>query len=455
MKRISPLRFDALAGYARQPASILHGEEMGYFEHGGERVLGLLLRDRTDNDFGGLVLARDRRLQFRCVHATGFFDLQRRAEVELRRGMEEIAALPDTEYYQGDETGKPVDFFTPVVPAHRLNPNFVHLRDEEVYSAARGIIEQMMRWYEDADGNFVEQFQTTGFDARIWELYLFAVFREMNYAVDRTHRSPDFACVNPFARFNVEAVTVNATRDSTGAIVPDPEIATAEQFNAYQFPYMPIKFGSPLTSKLSKRYWELTHVAGDPLLFAIQDFSAPQSMLRSRSAFENYIYGYAHDSTRDPDGKLRILPWKIGSHQWGSKEIPSGFFDIPDAENVSAVIFSNSGTISKFNRMGLLAGFGSPRLDLVRVGFAVDHDPNATEPKGFRHSVNDPDYEESWCEGLDFWHNPRPKQPIDPEVLPFVAHHRLLPDGQVKSLTPDWHPLGSYTVHFLREEPTE
>ena len=25
----------------------------------------------------------------------------------------------------------------------------------------------------DADGNFVEQFQTTGFNARIWELYLF------------------------------------------------------------------------------------------------------------------------------------------------------------------------------------------------------------------------------------------------------------------------------------------
>src|SRR5205807_1271455 len=126
-------------------------------------------------------------------------------------------------------------------------------------------------------------------------------------------------------------------------------------------------------------------------------------------------------------------------------EIPSGFFDLPDAENVAAVIFSNSGTISKFNRMGLLARFGSPRLRLERVGFAVDHDPNATEPKRFRLSVNDPEYAETWSEGLDVWHNPRPKEPLDERTLPWVAHHRLLPDGNVQSLTPDWHPLGSMT----------
>jgi hypothetical protein len=200
MKPISPLRFGALAGYAREPASLMFGEEMGYFEHGNERVLGLLLRDRAGHDFGGLVFGRDRRRQFRCVHATGFLDSRRRSEVQLRREMERIAALPDVEYYQGDETGEPVDFFTPVVPAHRLNPNFVRLRDSEAYSPARGITEEMMRWCDDADGNFVEQFQTTGFDARIWELYLFAAFREMFYKINRTHSAPDFACLNPGAR---------------------------------------------------------------------------------------------------------------------------------------------------------------------------------------------------------------------------------------------------------------
>lgn len=46
---------------------------------------------------------------------------------------------------------------------------------------------------------------------------------------------------------------------------------------------------------------------------------------------------------------------RVDVHRWGPKEIPAGFFRLPGAENISAVIFNNSATISKFNRMGLLA----------------------------------------------------------------------------------------------------
>ncbi len=267
-------------------------------------------------------------------------------------------------------------------------------------------------------------------------------------------RAPTFHAQS-LASFHVEAVTVNPTRDPTGAVVPEPSHTTPEEFEAYRRDYMPIKFGSALTSKLSKKYWELSHVTGKPLIFAIQDFSAPRSMLRSRSAFENYIYGYAHDWEREADGKLKILPRKINVHRWGTKEIPSGFFDLPGSENVSAVIFSDSGTISKFNRMGLLAGFGSPRLRLIRVGFTVNHDPNATEPLKFRRSVNDADYYEEWREGIDVWHNPKAKYPLEEAALPGVAHHRLLADGQIQSLTPEWHSLGSLTLQSLEEKSSD
>lgn len=455
MKLVSPLRFDALAGYVRDPRFFFVGEDVGYFEEGNERVLGVLVRDQIDNDYGGVVLARDRSLKFRCVDMIEFLEDRGRAEAELGKKLKEVAELPDEEYFQRDEVGKPVDFFTPVVPAERLNPHFVRLRDEETFSAARGIIEQMMRWYDDVDGNFIEQFQTTGFDARIWELYLFAVFREMLFALDRTHAAPDFLCVNPLARFYVEAVTVSPTRDAAGAIVPPPAIRTPEELKAYRQHYMPIKFAGPLTSKLGRRYWDLGHVGDSPLLFAIQDFSAPQSMIRSRSAFEAYVTGYRHTAERDANGKLKIVPHKIDAHRWGKKVVQSGFFTLPDAEHVSAVLFSNSGTISKFNRMGLLAGFGSPRLRLWRAGLAVNHDPNSTTPIPFRHSVNDPAYRESWSEGMDLWHNPTALHPLDPDALPLAAQHRLLADGQVTSNVPQWHPLVSRTIQTLASKPTE
>ena len=168
-------------------------------------------------------------------------------------------------------------------------------------------------------------------------------------------------------------------------------------------------------------------------------------MVFTQSGLPIYLYGYDYDCERDRCGQLSITPRKIATHRWRKKEIPSGFFDLPDSENVSAVIFNISGTISKFNRMGLLAGFGSRRVVLVRQGTTIDHDPNAIEPIAFRHIVNAPSYGETWVEGLDVFHNPRAKHPIEPWMLPGAAHHRLLADGQMESLTPDSHPLGSFT----------
>ncbi|MGD0192884.1 MAG: hypothetical protein ABSD74_19275 [Rhizomicrobium sp.] len=449
MKRISYERFEALAAYARAPITRLYAEEVGWFEHANERVLGLLIRDRTDNDFGGVILAHDKKLRYRCAHATAFDPSVHRARIALRREMERAAAESGESYHQGDEQGEAIDFFSPLASTDALNPHFVRLRDLEQYSAARGIIEPMMRWYEDVDGNFVEQFQTAGFDPRIWELYLFAAFHEMGFAIDRTYPAPDFRCFGPFGSFCVEATTVNPSRDASGAIVPEPPLTTPDDMEAYLRHYMPIKFGSALYSKLQKKYWDKTHVGSQPFIIALQDFSAPQSMTRTRSAFESYVFGYAHDWDRDEKGNLRIHPRKIEKHTWGSKEIPSGFFDQPDTENISAVIFSNSGTISKFNRMGVLAGFGSPRLRLIRTGFAVDHDPNASASRAFRKLVNDPGYSEIWSEGMSVWHNPKARYPLEADMLPYAAHHHLLPDGQIESLTPDWHPFGSITLQAL------
>lgn len=450
MKPIALLRFDALASYARKPMIRLISEELAWFEHSEERLLGLINRDRSDNDFGGHVFGRDRRGRFRWIGGTEFKATPHLARIALRQELERQSALTDDEFYQGDEVGEPVDFFGIVGDPAKLNPHFVALRDLEQYSAARGIIEPMMRWYEDADGNFIEQFQTTGFDTRIWELYLFAAFTELNFEITRIHAIPDFCCDSPFGEFCVEAVTVNPSRDKSGAVVPPPPTDTAEQDLDFRQNYMPIRFAGVLTAKLAKRYWTKPHVAGKPLLFAVHDFSAPGSMVHTRSAFERYIYGMDHDWKRDADGKLIIEPRPVGMLKWGTKEVPSGFFNLPESENVSAVLFSNSGTIAKFNRMGKLANFGSSRLELTRVGTAVDLDPNASEPRTFRQEVGGEGYRESWSEGISIWHNPHAKHPLDPQLFPGVAHHMLLPNGNVESLIPAWFPLGSVTLHSIK-----
>ena len=108
----------------------------------------------------------------------------------------------------------------------------------------------MMRWSEDLDGNFVEQFQTTGFNSRLWELYLFATFVEMEYHIEHSHAAPDFACRGILGEFTVEATTVNPSRDQDGSVRPRPPRDSPEQQRAFLHEYMPIKFGNALTSKL-------------------------------------------------------------------------------------------------------------------------------------------------------------------------------------------------------------
>jgi len=89
---------------------------------------------------------------------------------------------------------------------------------------------------------------------------------------------------------------------------------------------IPIRFGSPLYSKLQKAYWTLHDVAKWPLVIAIADFHAKGSMLWTSTGLEDYLYGTHHDFSFDSDGKLIISPLKIETHKHGKKEIPSGFF---------------------------------------------------------------------------------------------------------------------------------
>jgi hypothetical protein len=175
-------------------------------------------------------------------------------------------------------------------------------------------------------------------------------------------------------------------------------------------------------------------------------------MTMSRTGLPIYLYGYDHDWYKDGSGKIHIMPRKIEKHRWGNKEIPSGFFDQPDAENVSAVVFSNSGTVSKFLRMGKLAGFGSEKVKLLRVGTAVDHDPDANVPQVFKHVVDSLNYKETWVEGLDVFHNPKAILPLEEYMFPGASHHWLLSDGQILSHTTDWHPLASQTIITVQED---
>ena len=147
------------------------------------------------------------------------------------------------------------------------------------------------------------------------------------------------------------------------------------------------------------------------------------------------------------NGQLLVKASPNLEHVFGTKKIPSGFFDLPDSENVSAVLFSNAGTIAKFDRMGVAAGFAPTRHQYLRFGFRYDPNPNATEPIFFQENVSDPSYKEFWSDELQLFHNPNAKHPVPIEWFGDLTQH-WFEDGKQFSVTPDGHVLGSLTGIF-------
>ena len=212
-----------------------------------------------------------------------------------------------------------------------------------------------------------------------------------------------------FCRSNV---TINPSADP-----PKLDDSTRQ---AYFEHYVPIKFGSALSSKLAKKYWERAHVQGHPFLIAVQDFHLPQSMTWSSSALAEYLYGIRQTERKREDGSTEIISEEVKNYTWEGKNIASGFFLQPNTDNISAVLANPNGTISKFNRMGFLAGFGKRTVRMIRKSICYR---GSLVPEDAVAEVHSATYSETWVEGLAVYHNPHARHPLSPDTMPGAAHH--------------------------------
>ena len=441
-------RFKALASGSGSPALEFYSKEIAWYANEDDTILGILLFDIADEDYVAVLLARDEARCYRYFDGKSSMPSIEDARAWLIRAMKWHTGQGLKMYPQGDRQ-KPIDLFTPMVPDEKQHPLFIDLMTNEMYTPAKAIIGNLMPYFIDVDGTFVREFQAKGLDARLWELYLNTYFIEEKLFIEREHVSPDFMVRKYGRAVAVEAVTVGRKTEHRSKLSEQgPNLPTPEEMKSRLRNEIPIKFGSPLYSKLQEKYWELPHVQGLPLVFAIADFHDDQSMMWTSTGLMHYLYGFRHDFHYDDQGRLVITPQAIGTHQVGDKSIPSGYFFQPDVENVSAVMFSATGTISKFNRIGIQAGFSHPEITTIRTGAWHNHDPNSAVPVPFRYEVNEK-CKETWAEGLSMFHNPNARFPVPRELFPSVSHHQFV-NGQISSELPEFCPLSSYTLHIRK-----
>lgn len=59
------------------------------------------------------------------------------------------------------------DIFNRIVEEGKLSDEFGLLSENKLFAPAKALVENMATFFEDKDGNFIEQFQTEGFHARV------------------------------------------------------------------------------------------------------------------------------------------------------------------------------------------------------------------------------------------------------------------------------------------------
>ncbi len=244
IKELDKKRFDAFVQTSRSPLLAYFGKEISWYSNEDESIIGVVVLDITENDYTSIMLGRDGVGRFRAFNLQVNFPNCAVAEKWLANTIKWYTGLGKKVFPQGDSK-KSYELFKTSVPIEKQHPYFVKLNSSDAFIPAKELITNIMLYFRDIDGNFIEQFQTTGFDSRLWELYLYSFFIEAGFDFDRRYEVPDFI-INKFGEeLAVEAVIVGRT-DSKHRYLNLPEDFLNRAQSVKDMDEMAIRFGSPL-----------------------------------------------------------------------------------------------------------------------------------------------------------------------------------------------------------------
>jgi len=446
MKTAIPINkklFEIYVLFTREPFVKHFTEELEFFSNGNGGLIGLISLDLTDNDFYGCILSRDKSKQYRAELIKASIPTIE----EARNWIDEN--MGNNSIVHHDNNSDYFDIFQELNNENKQHPNYKLLKENIALLSAKTVVKEISYHYKDIDGNFIDQFQSlNGFDSRVWELFLFCFFREQFFSFKRNYNAPDYLIEKFNHEIAVEAVIVSRKTELENKI----EIEDLKKLQESLANEIPLLFGSALFDKMKKKYWEKEHVKGKPFAIAIADFHDTMSMTWTYNALLDYLYGYRYEHSFDDKGKIVVKPIKIGNYKKSNgTEIPSGFFFQPNSEHVSAIIFSTCGTLSKFNRMGKQAGFGTDKNILIRFGTFYNHTPNADKPEIVSYQVNE-ESDETWSEGVAVYHNPNALIPLNPEFFDDRVAQSFFDkeDKLIHSKMPKKFPYNSFTQNILK-----
>ncbi|YCM43347.1 hypothetical protein V2O64_18745 [Verrucomicrobiaceae bacterium 227] len=298
-----------------------------------------------------------------------------------------------------------MNLFSPIVNEKRFHPTFANvLAKQNVWEEK--IVTDWAEGFEDRDGKFVKEFQTT-FDSSFWELYLHAVLRDRGCEVDFSSARPDFCVRAPF-EFTLEA-TVALHAQGSRAATEMPTEAELRDISTLNHQAI-LRLTNSIASKQRKfreSYSKLDHVKDKPFVLAVAPFDRPGFTLQVNRAIEAVLFGHYVDESLDSREDLILFGppvFDISSvKKTEQSSVDVGLFMTPAHSEISAVVFSTLATWSKVSALS-----EEPAGNVVFD--TLHYNPKDRSPNRSRHPKKD--HREHLLDGLRVYHNPHADHPL-------------------------------------------
>ena len=311
---------------------------------------------------------------------------------------------------------------------------------------------ELIRWCNgcpDRDNKFIKEFQTT-FNSSFWEIYLYALFKELDFKMDWSYPSPDFLLEYQTNRVIVEATIAANALGKT----PEWEREILEE-NITRFKKMNIesiiRLSNSIASKYQKykkTYSKLSHVNSNPFILAVAPFEQPNFNLQLDIPIMALLYDYYidEDAYNDnphlyPNGPPKVSLGSVKKDN-GSK-VKLGLFEDASHSDISAIILSTTATWGKVEAMSSEAH----HRHISTVWWSEE------ECKPILKSSTTNSYSENIKDGLYVFHNPFAKNPVENDMFRHEGVTQVFVNPTNKRITKEVNGLfllHRQTINILR-----
>jgi hypothetical protein len=329
-----------------------------------------------------------------------------------------------------------MNLFDPIVALDKQHKNFISI----INLSTEADRNELLRWcsgFPDRDNKFVKEFQTT-FNSSFWEVYLYALFKELGLKMDWSHSSPDFLFEYKNKTIVVEATIAAAALGKIPEWEKNLKKGSPTRFKKMNVESI-IRLSNSISSKYTKykkSYSKLSHVKANPFILAVAPFEQPYFNLQCEVPIMALLYDFYvdEDAYLDqphlyPNGPPGVSLGFVEKDN--GVEIELGLFEDDSHSEISAVILSTTATWGKVEAM-----VSETEHRFVNTVWWSELDLKPI----FRDSATNKD-KETILDGLYVFHNPFAKRPLDPEIFRNKGVTQVFVDSETKNITKERNGL--------------